>query len=290
MNSCKTIITITILSLTGVNSIHLNFKFDGNYVDSSNGYNTIITGTRFSYDRYMNENKSLYFDGQSSIQILNTNSVNLMTQFSLLSWVNLETSSHIMAKYEHYYSNGFAFVVNDDGVKLTLNNCQLGNEVYVPGDFIGEWHCIIAIFNGSVGSIYIDGTIRQRNYVYYTIPSPDTIRIGSANLLPGGKGYFDDINIYDHVILEDVITQYCATMNQIHMNEHTNDGYWRVIALITVCYLIPLLFSVIILRKEKHKLTTYGWISLAIMPIFLLIVITIEELTYNCGLIVKLII
>jgi hypothetical protein len=72
---------------------------------------------------------------------------------------------------------------------------------------IAEWHNIVAVWDGTVGKIYLDGRLEASASMASSIPASDrSVLVGKAdNDTVYLKGTIDDIRIYNRVLSEEEI-------------------------------------------------------------------------------------
>jgi hypothetical protein len=184
------------------NGLVAHYPFNGNANDASgNGYTGTVNGATLVNDRFGNANSAYDFDGNGQHIILtNTASQNLLTGFSLVSWIkSTSPAGSFISKHKNYYRNTFAFGFNDghavvstDVVAYVVGTPQKYND--------GKWHLIVGVYNGTTLLIYADGVLAGSMSANYTTANTENIKIGRDSDLSFYKGTLDDIRIYNRAI------------------------------------------------------------------------------------------
>jgi Concanavalin A-like lectin/glucanases superfamily len=184
------------------------YPFDGNANDNSgNNHHGIVHGATLTTDRFGNENSAYMFNGVDTyIDLTNTDTLNMLSGFTLAAWVNFTTSngSSIVSKHVNYYHNGFTMSACNDNANLTTDN----NYYYIAttekyND--GAWHLFTGVYDGTTLSIYVDGVLKVSDSASYTTGNDMNIRIGADSELSFFNGKIDDVRIWDRALSKNEI-------------------------------------------------------------------------------------
>ena len=204
------------------------YPFNNNTIDESyNGNN----GTPFALipavDRFGNNNRAYYFDGDfSRIVVPDSPTLDIQNSISLLAWIKTNYPSsgdiegHIISKHCTNWSRAYSLFANSGessiGDSLGMELIDQNNEYYrylyyadTNNVYDNNWHLIAATYNKetSTANVYIDGRLKSsfqtQQYDLMQIDYPLTI--GCFHLDAGVyRGFFhgaiDDISIYNRAL------------------------------------------------------------------------------------------
>lgn len=203
------------------------YPFNGNANDESgNGNHGVINGAMLTVDRFGNPNSAMRFDGISSEIGFGANRVlNLMGNFSIQAWINLETIYENNSAWPTIISETGAdrhigeFVLRMWGPKVeffrrpTEGNRSVMDVVSVTQLTPHSTYQIVAVYDGSL-HLYINGVLDPATeYVdAYEGPGATQTRIGNGPY-PSNNEYFngviDDIRIYNRALsIEEIQSLY----------------------------------------------------------------------------------
>jgi hypothetical protein len=206
----------TTLYLVPTEGLVAYFPFNGNANDETeNGNHGLVNGATLTEDRFGNPNSAYHFDGiNDDINGTTNNWPFNKTPRTISLWCSLHTlvgessSNHIldygltavnnanMITYEHVSGGG-----------KTVNYGAYYDAVSVNFDYEFDiWYNIVGTFDGTIASLYINGTLysQQNKAVWNTLPGG--FRIGSLDSwVSWWNGEIDDIRIYNRVLSQEEI-------------------------------------------------------------------------------------
>jgi len=119
------------------------YTFDGNANDkSANNHHGIVHGATLTTDRFGNINNAYIFNGVDTyIDLANTDTLNMLSGFTLATWCEFTASSEgsIVSKHVNYYYNGFTMSAYNCNANLTTDNSHYyiaTTETYNDGNCI----------------------------------------------------------------------------------------------------------------------------------------------------------
>jgi len=194
------------------NGIIAWWPFNGNANDESGkGNNGTLYGATLTQDRLNQTNKAFNFTSDS-ILISNTNNFKL-SKFTVSGW--FKTSSSTEAEYHtlfnHFAGNSGSYTGYWLGVWSGKANLFLGSgtdEIDITGPKLvndGNWHLITGIYDGSAGSVYLDGVLAGKSNFSMILKSEQTV-IGNNFNNEDFEGDLDDIGVWDRVLTQQEIT------------------------------------------------------------------------------------
>lgn len=203
------------------------WPFNGNANDESileiHGINS---NAMLSADRFNEENKAYYFNGENASINCSSNDRGIVNSLSISAWVkttSLETMT-IVHKYDNFDM--------DAGFHLKLENGYLAmggrvnNNVYYEVedyDLIindGQWHFVVGIMDQENWRLYVDCELRKEFEIpvlNYDLTNEVNLSIGE-NTIGGGpnidhrwfEGSIDEVRIYNRVLLEEEMDILCS--------------------------------------------------------------------------------
>jgi hypothetical protein len=206
------------------NGLVAYYPFNGNANDASgNGNHAIIHDASETVDRFGSASSAYDFNGSSSyIDIPQNPSIDLTTQFTLSAWIYQRGSQYagyrIIDKCDSGSPNGVTFDTygaNTGGRQLRLQGAGTGT----PGNVVGstqyallQWHHVVATVSGTLGSVYLDGTLDGTGDAGNIPHNNLNIFIGRAHPYNGGltewfNGAIDDVRIYNRALSAPEIMQ-----------------------------------------------------------------------------------
>ena len=159
-----------------------------------------------SFGRY---NRAGNFNGNQSITILNTDSLNLVNNLTISVWIkpNLSMTEcryyDVVAK-DTIYSQGYGieFYGCNNRVEFWTRGTSLKSVSWNYGSLsliAGNWYNIIGIYNGTNLSIYVNGALNSTGVGVNPGSTINPLMIGYANSLSDFKfnGSIDEVMIYN---------------------------------------------------------------------------------------------
>lgn len=211
---------LLLLSLTSYSQIPTSslvgyWPFSGNANDASgNGLNGVVYGATLTTDRFGNPNSAYSFDGVSNYIDLSMWNFGIAGNAprTIMAWIKttdpnygriLATGQTVVGHNPAYNCQTFNLVHNGSylgvmGYQSTGNN----NCDFYPttGKVIndGQWHLVLASYDGSTVRTYVDGVFDNMQTATYTTTGNGNYIAKSNNI--GSEDYFpgviDDIKIY----------------------------------------------------------------------------------------------
>ena len=196
------------------------YKFDGNYADSSgNNNHGINSGTTFTADRRLNNNKAVDFNGTSSyITIPASTSLNsIKTDFSVSTWVYVTNwfnwggfkYAPIICKTQISTATQYRFTLLDNAFDVISNTKKFYQTI--PTAFnTGTWYHVAVSNNGDSCSLYVNGIFVQLTLNGAAFPSDtnQSLEIGRdvAGSLDYLNGSLDELRIYNRALTSQDVT------------------------------------------------------------------------------------
>ncbi|MFM2157369.1 MAG: hypothetical protein RL516_2118 [Bacteroidota bacterium] len=193
------------------------WPFCGNANDESgNGNNGTVNGATLTADRNGNANAAYSFDGNGDyIDCGNNSSLNLSNSFTISAWVNGNTFAQekgIVSKSQGATPYTYDLIVSNNGgqkVRFDINQNYLFSNQNLNTN---NWYNIVATYNGSIQSIYIDGVLSSSQNVSTILSSvADHLLLGAhqVSVVPSWSwdGKLDDIAIWNRALTQNEITQ-----------------------------------------------------------------------------------
>jgi PKD repeat protein len=187
------------------------YPFNGNADDESgNGNHGVVNGTTLTIDRFGNENKAYYFDGNEDSIQLPYNTLNQINDVSCSLWIKTKkTHVAIISGANSIKDNSYLIYIRES-ISLYIKSGYTSDFSKIVNDDI--WHNIICIREGSSGSvrIYIDGIlyINENLEKNELVIDQNGLIIGRDQDCVGGcfeasqdfEGKIEDIRIYSRVL------------------------------------------------------------------------------------------
>ena len=130
---------------------------------------------------------------------------------SISFWFNSSNQNQQVIMSTGYYDGILISSYNNQFLIYSVNdNYAVLNPV---GGFDGHWHFVTLTFNGTIGSIYIDGAFSQSTPFVYPSSTGTSFLIGYDAAYPTDmsfNGSLDDIRIYSRVLTSGEIAQLAA--------------------------------------------------------------------------------
>ena len=205
------VISILVVTMTQAELMGY-YSFNGNAQDSGgNGNHGTVYGAVLANDRHGNANSAYSFDGNNDyINAGSSNGYNdLWNAITISAWVQTPSApgvhKGIVSKGTNASYNNFDFNIEPNGtVRFWFHDVSASSIVYSStsmGD--GEWHHIVAVWDGTYNCIYVDGVLEDEMPNAPTIvASGAPLLIGSWNTSPGWywKGMIDEVSIYNEAL------------------------------------------------------------------------------------------
>ena len=214
------------------NGLVAYYPFNGNAGDSSgNGNHGTVNGATLTTDRFGDNNKAYFFDGNSKILVPHSNSLIVGDEMTISLWFQQytmgNTINYILQKGTggsctntgYYCAVDYDYGNVPNGVK-TMSYGQNGNCSGIGNDtsLNSNWHIMTIVYNPmGENKIYIDGEFTTGNWSFCM-----NCRINNSltPLIIGGfystqgcnnwNGNLDDIRIYNRALSQSEVT-YLAT-------------------------------------------------------------------------------
>ena len=148
------------------------------------------------------------FDGSGSIDAGNKSSLDVSSALTISTWIKSNSTDYmsIIMKGDNGY-DAYSYVLSvrgsDGYTYFVLNGSGSADEVSGPNLFDGQWHNLVATYNGVNATVYVDGS-KSYNYTLTgnITKTPYTLKIGS-----GFKGNMDNIKIYNRSLTQEEIQE-----------------------------------------------------------------------------------
>ncbi|MDX2195323.1 MAG: LamG-like jellyroll fold domain-containing protein [Cytophagales bacterium] len=203
----------------------VHYSFDGNPNDiSGNSNHAIPMGATLTTDRFGSNNSAYYFDGLDDYLALTNPLVanNFTDKITISLWVNVMGNG---TNYPRLVIGGrvnetftFCFISNNaneiNGILWRPKGGGYGGvDVISPVIFtLNTWHHLVAVYDGTKASIYIDGVKNVESNTSGNIPVETTFQgavIGGETLAHEGgffpswfNGKLDDVRVYNRALPE----------------------------------------------------------------------------------------
>ena len=208
------------------NGLVAYYPFTGNANDSSgNGNNGTVNGATLTTDRFGRANTGYYFNGNSSITVPLSTSLQPTKKITIAVWVNvdsLNTFPYLTILQTSYQSHSDPFLAYSLGslygikkFQFSISNGTTGSLVNLPSLNnwnSNKWQFIVGTYDGAFLRYYENGvlidSIAKTGNIGYNANSP--LWIG-ANGISGQTffGKIDDIRIYNNTLnLNDINNLY----------------------------------------------------------------------------------
>jgi len=195
------------------NGLVAYYPFNGDYKDYSgeDNHGSLEGTTSFASGEI---GESVYFDGESWINIPDSDSLDLSSSLTFSLWVNKQDAgtrgwSVLFSKADSTAlddSSPYAFAHSIDGlhplIRLTQNN---GYTVITSNSWTGfnEWHMLTVTWDGKDIKFYNNGEYQDTRVWEGVLPDSDSpLEIGRDQ--PGSveyyRGWMDDLRIYNHAL------------------------------------------------------------------------------------------
>jgi hypothetical protein len=189
------------------------WPFCGNANDVSlNGHDGVVNGATLTSDRFGNTNSAYVFDGNDNITT-NVNRGNLGNSMSISVFykytglINVAHSAIIGSK--NTTSTDFFIGKNNFSTNIGVQDGNYEDQFVVNSNaFDGNWHNIIYTFNNNIGTIYLDGVLKNSG-PFTKCKNSDLIIIGNEFESTGYTFYgaIDDVVFWNRLLTPQEITQ-----------------------------------------------------------------------------------
>ena len=245
--------TISLYNIKGqisTNGLVLYLPLSGNVKDSSsysnNGVNYGVTPVP---DRFGKQNKAMYFNGTSHIEITNSSSLNLTKDKTLSCWIYIPSNvvqnwyPTLINKPEPIYSATYDLQLDDyygysnDVIYRFSYYFASGNSHYQVfskqqyTNYKDSWLHIATTYDTISGysKMYFNGIISDSTYIGKKIANSSTLPlyigcgsgVTSGNYTQFFKGYIDEVRIYNRAISKNEV--YNMYMEGVCSNSIKND-------------------------------------------------------------------
>lgn len=190
---------------------YVYYPFSGNYEDGSgedkagnDGHNGNPSGTSIASDRFGCAQRSCQYQWWDYVEIPNESDFDLTGPFTLSLWVRVSNWSLILGNDILLQKGNNSYRVSRYGYTNTptFGTTGLSRVDTYGNDNVGdgEWHHIVAVYNGSRKDIYVDGIRDDFDAVTGNLTQNNTrLRIGSTGLF---TGWIDDVAIWKRALTE----------------------------------------------------------------------------------------
>ncbi len=186
--------TVTNTSVPGAGPVH-QYTFDSNYTDTgSSPANGTGNGSTFVTGKV---GQAVDINGGTQYVSLPTGIVSGMTNFTIATWVKLDTT----ATWRRIFDFGSSTTVNmflvptaGSTIRFAITTGGNGAEQRINGTSAlstGVWHHVAVTLNGATGTLYVDGVSVGTNTAMTLNPSS----MGSTTLNYIGKSQYADPNL-----------------------------------------------------------------------------------------------
>lgn len=184
------------------------WKFDGNTNDSSSNHiASTNNGATLTTDRKGKANSAYSFNGLGNyIDIHSNNLPQNAKPYTLAAWIKPNGSGNFgIIGWGTWGSsasnNGFRTDTNTGNPQLVNYWWSRDIAVQIPTLFDGNWHHVIATYDGTTRSLYFDGNVVGSDTpIAPNIGSGGNARIGSTNNAEWFNGSIDDVRVYKRSI------------------------------------------------------------------------------------------
>lgn len=183
-----------VLNLDAANRISFVSGNTSWYDLSGNGNNGTLNGT-ITFNS--NNAGSLSFDGTSGYVLMNNKPSS--TQFSITSWVNIDTSN---SGYRTIYADNVNGVFLLDKV-INYKNIFTGTTTLNTD----QWYFISLTYDGATMKSYIDSVLDKTTSVSTTLPTGATTSIGGHDSIEFFNGKISNVQIYNRSLTSTEIQQ-----------------------------------------------------------------------------------
>jgi hypothetical protein len=199
------------------------YPFNGNANDESgNGYNGVVSGASLTSDRFEQAGKAynFTFNGSSSdkIQVAGTAGLNYTSGgFSISGWFRFSGTAGagnnypILSKHNCSEQSGYIVMLYNDKITFWLAGAGGYSYLSTPESYTdGQWHQVVAVYDGSNRYIFIDGQQKISDAFAYTVPNGANWALGGYNGCNGGfNGKVDELKVYSRGLTPaEILTQY----------------------------------------------------------------------------------
>lgn len=193
------------------------WSMDGNYNDTAGGHDA-TAGSGVSFDDG-HAGQAAYFDGtdnQSYLYCQNSTSMNLDSAATISAWIKSDVADDEWASVITKGVDAWRLIRNGTTDTISFHfDAADASEYQANGSanvFDGQWHSIVAVYDGSEVRLYIDGTLDASADAGIVNTTSDPVYIGSrVNNLSNRNwiGMIDEVRVYD-VALNDGNILYLA--------------------------------------------------------------------------------
>jgi len=200
------------------------YPFDGNANDAStNGNNGTVNGATLTADRFGKQNSAYQFDGNSYIEVKDSNSLDLTTGLTMVAWVN-SRGQKVVADI---CAGCGGIILNKElayEMTLTENTSLIRYALFLNGSMqwsdtgvsvpLNQWTLIVISYDGDTEKVYKNGELVHQRVVKGSIPTTNyPLGIGSRKYPWAGgdqwvskfNGQIDDVSIYNRALTEEEI-------------------------------------------------------------------------------------
>jgi Concanavalin A-like lectin/glucanases superfamily len=203
------------------------YPFDGNANDASGkGNNGTVNGATLTTDRFGKQNSAYQFDGNSYIEVKDSNSLDLTTGFTMSAWVNSQgqiidnlcpicTGGGIILNKEAAYEMALTAKTSTIRYALFLNGSIQWTDTGVSVA-LNQWTLIAVSYDGNTIKVYKSGILVHQRVEKGSIPTTNhSAGIGSRQMGQSGypywvskfNGQIDDVRIYNRALTDAEVKQ-----------------------------------------------------------------------------------
>jgi|GEM_PF-6553189 len=199
--------TLGNVTASAAGTIWAQYNFEGNANDSSGSgrHGALVNGPTFVAGRI---GQAINLDGANDHVTLPTGIVNGLTNFTIATWVKLDTTSAWRRIFDFgtgTTANMFLTPIAGSTIRFAITTSGSGGEQRINGTSAlptGVWKHVAVTRNGNVGTLYVDGVQVGQNTNMTLSPA----NLGNTNLNYLGRsqyadpyldGQIDDFRIYN---------------------------------------------------------------------------------------------
>lgn len=175
------------------------------------------------------ESKAAYFDGSTYLNYGDDARFDLHhNMLSISVWVKPD-GNNTEFNYSSIVSGAPSWTLDEGGFPcFALAGVNNGASTMVGTNIKGQWHHIVAVYNGPERSksIYIDGVLEREEIFNESTPCSILFK-DNYNLTIGSNfsGYIDDAKLYSHALSSENVSSLYNNDN-LNLLAHTLFGYW----------------------------------------------------------------
>lgn len=203
-----------------------HWKMNGNVKNEFGNTQEVLSGVESVPNRDGQLDRALKFNGSSSYAYSDVGSMSTLTnQFSISWWANIESSGTVQTMFsDQSGTSGFYARVNN--TSATSDGCnasrvcfsvRVGSSTRVVSysRTLGAWAHYVAVSDGSILRLYVDGTSRSISSSAGTVTQSGLGRLcvgsGNGTTACGVSGFYagmmDDLRVYNRALTSSEVSQ-----------------------------------------------------------------------------------